>query len=254
MEYGVFNGGKRIRPVLVYATTEAFGGDLDHSDAAACAVELIHSYSLIHDDLPAMDDDAMRRGKPSTHIQFDEATAILAGDALQSLAFAVLARDSHGSHEKIIELAHASGADGMVGGQMIDIQAVDTILSQNALERMHQMKTGALIRASILLGAYDYKPSPEQLDHLKSFAHNIGLAFQVRDDLLDALGDESHTGKASGADQKRNKPTYVSLHGIKGAQDILLQLKERAMLALESFDTRANTLREVASFIVARAS
>lgn len=254
MEYGVFNGGKRIRPILVYATTEAFGGNLEYADAAACAVEFIHSYSLIHDDLPAMDDDATRRGKPATHIQFDEPTAILAGDALQALAFEVLARDAHGSTEKIVELARASGANGMAGGQMIDINAVATTLSHDALEHMHQMKTGALIKASIMLGAYDYAASAEQLGSLQQFALDIGLAFQVRDDLLDALGNESQTGKASGADQRKNKPTYVSIHGVEGAQAILFQLRENAISCLSGFDARADKLREIANFIVARAS
>jgi geranylgeranyl pyrophosphate synthase len=254
MHYGVFNGGKRVRPVLVYATTEAFGGNLEQSDASACAVELIHSYSLIHDDLPAMDDDDLRRGKPATHIQFGEASAILAGDALQSLAFEVLARDPHGNREKIAELAKAIGPNGMAGGQMIDVQAVDSHLSHEDLERMHQLKTGALIKASIMLGACDYSPSSIQVRSLREFARDIGLAFQVRDDLLDELGTESQIGKTRGIDRKNNKPTYVSIHGIEGAQAILAKLKEQATSALDVFDSRADNLRQIANFIAVRIS
>jgi len=254
MQYSVFNGGKRVRPVLVYATTEAFGGNLEQADASACAVELIHSYSLIHDDLPAMDDDDLRRGKPATHIRFGEASAILAGDALQSLAFEVLAQDPHGNRKKIAELAKASGPDGMAGGQMIDIQAVDSHLSHDDLKHMHQLKTGALIRASIMLGACDYSPSSVQIQSLREFARDIGLAFQVRDDLLDELGSESQIGKAKGADRKNNKPTYVSIHGIEGAQAILATLKEQAASALNVFDSRADNLRQIANFIAVRIS
>lgn len=252
MIYSVFNGGKRIRPILVYATTEALNGTLDQSDSSACAVELIHCYSLVHDDLPSMDGDALRRGKPTTHIKFDEATAILAGDALQALAFEVLSNDGVNSLKKVQELAKAAGADGMVGGQMVDIAAVDTAISPALLENMHLMKTGALIKASILMAACDHDLTHQQLTGLKRFAHNLGLAFQVKDDLLDVQGHQSATGKTTGADQVMNKPTYVSMHGVSGAENILADVHKEAVLALEGFDSKADKLRSVADFIVLR--
>lgn len=252
MIYSVFNGGKRIRPILVYATTEALKGTLDQSDSSACAVELIHCYSLVHDDLPSMDDDELRRGKPTTHIKFGEATAILAGDALQALAFEVLSKDGVNSLKKVQELAKAAGAGGMVGGQMVDITAVDTAISPALLENMHLMKTGALIKASILMAACDHDLTKEQLTGLSRFAHNLGLAFQVKDDLLDVLGDQSVTGKTTGADRLLNKSTYVSVHGVSGAENILADLHKDAVGALEDFDSKADILRSVTDFIVLR--
>lgn len=252
MIYSVFNGGKRIRPILVYATTEALKGTLDQSDSSACAVELIHCYSLVHDDLPSMDDDELRRGKPTTHIKFGEATAILAGDALQALAFEVLSKDGVNSPKKVQELAKAAGAGGMVGGQMVDITAVDTAISPALLENMHLMKTGALIKASILMAACDHDLTKEQLTGLSRFAHNLGLAFQVKDDLLDVLGDQSVTGKTTGADRLLNKSTYVSVHGVSGAENILADLHKDAVGALEDFDSKADILRSVTDFIVLR--
>lgn len=252
MTYSVFNGGKRIRPILVYATTEALDGKLDRSDSSACAVELIHCYSLVHDDLPSMDDDEMRRGKPTTHIEFDEATATLAGDALQALAFEVLSNDGVNCLNKVQVLASAAGAEGMVGGQMVDIAAVDSALSPAALENMHLMKTGALINASILMAACDHDLTEAQRTGLSRFGHNLGLAFQVRDDLLDVLGDQSTTGKTTGADQSLHKPTYVSIHGVSGAEKILADLHKEALLALDGFDSKANKLRAVTDLIVLR--
>jgi len=254
MTYSVLNGGKRIRPILVYATTEALDGELDLSDASACAVELIHCYSLVHDDLPSMDDDELRRGKPTTHIKFDEATAILAGDALQALAFEVLSQDGVNGLQKIHELARAAGADGMVGGQMVDIAAVDSAISPAAIENMHLMKTGALIKASILMAACDHDLTGVQQTGLLRFAHNLGLAFQVKDDLLDVLGDQSATGKATGADQYLHKPTYVSIHGVSGAEKILAELHQEAIQVLDGFDAKADKLRSVADLIVLRDS
>ena len=252
MAYSVFNGGKRIRPILVYATTEALDGELDLSDSSACAVELIHCYSLVHDDLPAMDDDELRRGKPTTHIEFDEATAILVGDALQALAFEVLSQDGINGLQKVQELARAAGADGMVGGQMVDIAAVDTAISPEAIENMHLMKTGALIKASILMPACDHDLTGSQRISLLQFAHHLGLAFQVKDDLLDVVGDRSTTGKATGADQSLHKPTYVSIHGVAGAEKILANLHQEAVLALEGFDSKADKLRSIADFTMLR--
>jgi geranylgeranyl pyrophosphate synthase len=252
MVYSVFNGGKRIRPILVYATTEALDGELDLSDSSACAVELIHCYSLVHDDLPAMDDDELRRGKPTTHIEYDEATAILVGDALQALAFEVLSQDGINGLQKVQELARAAGADGMVGGQMVDVAAVDTAISPEAIENMHLMKTGALIKASILMPACDHDLSESQRISLLQFAHHLGLAFQVKDDLLDVVGNQSTTGKATGADQSLNKPTYVSMHGVAGAETILADLHQDAVLALEDFDSKADKLRSIADFTMLR--
>jgi geranylgeranyl pyrophosphate synthase len=252
MTYSVFNGGKRIRPILVYATTEALDGRLDQSDSSACAVELIHCYSLVHDDLPSMDDDELRRGKPTTHIEFDEATAILAGDALQALAFEVLSNDDVHGVEKIQMLARAVGAEGMVGGQMVDIAVAATAISPAEVENMHLMKTGALIKASILMAACDHELTEAQRTGLSRFAHNLGLAFQVKDDLLDVLGDQSATGKTTGADQSLQKPTYVSIHGISGAESILSDLHREAVLALDRFDSKADSLRSVTDFIALR--
>jgi geranylgeranyl diphosphate synthase type II len=252
MTYSVFNGGKRIRPILVYATTEALAGELHLSDSSACAVELIHCYSLVHDDLPAMDDDELRRGKPATHIEYDEATAILVGDALQALAFEVLSKDGVNGLQKVQELARAAGADGMVGGQILDIAAVETEISPKAIENMHLMKTGALIKASILMAACDHDLSGPQRTGLKRFAHHLGLAFQVRDDLLDVVGDQSIIGKTTGADQSLHKPTYVSIYGVAGAEKILADLHQEAVLALEGFDSKANKLRSVTDFVMLR--
>ncbi len=252
MVYSVFNGGKRIRPILVYATAEALHGNLEQADSAACAVELIHCYSLVHDDLPAMDNDELRRGKPTTHIKFDEATAILAGDALQALAFELLAKERVNGLKKVGELANAAGAYGMVGGQMIDISAMNRSISPSELENMHLMKTGALIRASIHLAACDHELTAQQLGGLSEFARNLGLAFQVKDDLLDVLGEQSLTGKATGADHELNKPTYVSIHRIEGAKQILNDLHGNAIRSLNAFGSAADTLRSIADYIVSR--
>ncbi len=259
MQYSVLGGGKRIRPVLVYATGQALGAPLSHLDRAACAVEFIHAYSLIHDDLPAMDDDDLRRGKATCHKAFDEATAILAGDALQALAFQILSTTPSSQEEasktlkKISLLASASGVLGMVGGQAIDLEAVGETLGLDQLEAMHAKKTGALIRASVLLGAYTAPSVSEaQLNKLDHYSHCIGLAFQVRDDILDVEGHTQIIGKTRGADAHKGKPTYSTLLGVEKAKKVAEQLHREAIDSLSIFDENADVLREISSFIVNR--
>ena len=258
MSYSTFNGGKRLRPVLVYAACEALGGNPAAADPAAAAVECIHAYSLIHDDLPAMDDDDLRRGKPTCHIAFDEATAILAGDALQTLAFDILSRPSDyidpGRQLAIVQtLASASGDKGMVAGQMIDTVAVGSQLNLAALERMHGLKTGALIRASVRMGALASGVATEaQLFALDRYADAIGLAFQVQDDILDVEGDTQTLGKQQGADIALDKPTYPSLLGIEVAKTKASELHQTALLALSEFDDKAILLRQLADYVVER--
>ncbi len=256
MRYAVLNGGKRVRATLVYATGEAVGGEVALFDAPACAVELIHAYSLVHDDLPAMDDDDLRRGKPTCHRAFGEANALLAGDALQSAAFQVLsdgALKAHRGMEMIATLAHASGSLGMAGGQAIDLAAVGTQPSLDELEHMHRHKTGALIRASVRLGALCCADiSARQLAQLDAYAACIGLAFQVRDDILDVEADTETLGKTQGADMALNKPTYPSLLGLTAARQKADELHQRAMAELADFDARADGLRGLSAFIVSR--
>lgn len=261
MRYSLFNGGKRVRPLLVYAACEALGGDPARADGAACAVELIHAYSLVHDDLPAMDDDDLRRGQPTTHIAFDEACAILAGDGLQSLAFEVLAdarRNPQNSElrlQMIQLLARAAGPAGMVGGQAIDLGSVGHKLDQSALEIMHRHKTGALIEASVQLGALASERADEQaLKALHSYAGFIGLAFQVQDDILDVESDTATLGKTQGKDQAHDKPTYPALLGLDAAKAYALELRDQALHALRPFDSAAEPLRELARYIVERRS
>ncbi len=261
MRYSLFNGGKRVRPLLVYAACEALGGDPDRADGAACAVELIHAYSLVHDDLPAMDDDDLRRGQPTTHKAFDEACAILAGDGLQSLAFEVLAdarRNPQNTQLRltmISTLARAAGPAGMVGGQAIDLGSVGRQLDQNALEIMHRHKTGALIEASVQLGALASERADElALKSLHSYARAIGLAFQVQDDILDVESDTATLGKTQGKDQAHDKPTYPALLGLDAAKAYALELRDQALHALRPFDSAAEPLRELARYIVERRS
>lgn len=259
MRYAVLGDGKRIRPVLVFAAGEACGVDIDQLTGPACAVEMIHAYSLIHDDLPAMDDDDLRRGRPTCHKQFDEATAILAGDALQALAFQVLAEDEkiQVSAERRIEmikrLALASGSEGMAGGQAIDLAAVGKGLSLPELEKMHQFKTGALIRSSVELGGLSSMDADaEQITHLGEYARCIGLAFQVQDDILDVESDTETLGKPQGSDEARNKPTYPNLLGMEKAKQTAQDLLQQAIESLDSFGDRAETLRQIAVYIVSR--
>ena len=258
MRYAVFNGGKRIRPVLVYATGLAVDGQDKMLDRAACAIECIHAYSLIHDDLPAMDDDDLRRGKPTCHKAFDEATAILAGDALQTLAFRILAQNNNvitpQRQLQMLEiLAIASGSRGMAGGQAIDLAAVGRRLNQAELENMHIHKTGALIRASVKLGALCANGlHQEQMDRLDHYAKCVGLAFQITDDILDETADTQTLGKTQGADRALNKPTYPSIIGLPESQILAEELCNDAIESLIGFDMRADALRSIAEYILKR--
>jgi geranylgeranyl pyrophosphate synthase len=259
MRYSVLNGGKRMRPLLVYATGEVLGIAPERLDIPAAAIELIHVYSLVHDDLPAMDDDDLRRGKPTCHKAFDEATAILVGDGLQALAFQILASHprlavSPAQRLRMIEqLGQAAGSRGMVGGQAIDLAAVGRELTEMELENMHIHKTGALIRASVLLAAYSVEVvDAQRLQQLDHFAKCIGLAFQVQDDILDVVSDTQTLGKTRGADAAAGKPTYPSIIGLAASRAKLQDLYDEAMNALLSFGDAANLLREMAEFTVKR--
>ncbi|MBI43560.1 farnesyl diphosphate synthase [Marinobacter lutaoensis] len=257
MRYSVLGGGKRVRPALCLAAARAVGGGDEPALAAACAVELIHAYSLVHDDLPAMDDDELRRGRPTTHIAFDEATAILAGDALQALAFELLANDHERSPEiriaLIQELARAAGHRGMVGGQAIDLESVGKTLTLAQLETMHRHKTGALIEASVRMGALAAGANgTAALTALTDYARTLGLAFQVQDDLLDVEGDTDVIGKPQGSDAARAKPTYPALLGLAGAKEHLATLRQATLASLDSFGPEADPLRAMADFVVAR--
>lgn len=260
MRYAVLGGGKRIRPVLVYLSGMAVGAVPDTLDGPACAVEFIHAYSLIHDDLPAMDNDDLRHGQPTCHKVFGEALAILAGDALQALAFQVLGQDTAMVADPAIRLrmlgvlAHAAGSRGMVGGQAIDLAAVGQELSLAELENMHIHKTGALIRASVLLGALSQPMvDPAMLERLDHYAKCVGLAFQIRDDILDVIGDAAALGKTTGADRALNKPTYPALLGLEGAREHARVLHEEALVSLQPLGPEAEPLRWIASYIVERA-
>ncbi len=260
MRYSVLGGGKRLRPILVYLTGESLGESLGRLDMPAAAVELVHVYSLVHDDLPAMDDDDLRRGRPTCHRAYDEATAILAGDALQALAFDVLAQDSPSAPPTpqrlamIRILAHASGTAGMAGGQAIDLESVGLPLAAAAVENMHRRKTGALIQASVLLGATAAGVSAGvELEALRRFGADIGLAFQIQDDILDVEGDVGVLGKSTGADAARRKPTYPSSVGLPAARVRANELCDAAIAALEPLGARAETLAELARYVVRRA-
>lgn len=254
MRYSALGGGKRVRALLSYAAAELCNTDERIADAAACAVELIHAYSLVHDDMPCMDDDDLRRGKPSCHKQYDDATALLVGDALQSLAFDVLSTPQLCSNPSqqismINLLAKAAGSVGMAGGQAIDLSAVGKTLSQHELESMHQLKTGALIQAAALLAAHG---SNEQVAAIRTYAQNIGLAFQVIDDILDVEADTQTLGKTAGKDVNSNKPTYVTILSLANAKNHANQLYETAIHALAPFGDKALRLRDLAGFITQR--
>ncbi len=257
MRYAVLEGGKRVRPLLAFAAGEVTQADPARIAIAAAAVELIHAYSLVHDDMPAMDNDTLRRGKPTCHVAYGEATALLVGDSLQSLAFDLLAAhplndDAQQQLNMIKLLAHASGSRGMAGGQAIDLASVGVALSLPELEFMHIHKTGALIRAAVLLGAYCGKPlTPAQLEQLDHYAKCIGLAFQVVDDILDASTPTATLGKTAGKDAADNKPTYVSLMGMRDAQALAASLHQDALAAIQGFEHNQR-LRELADFIVQR--
>ncbi|MEP7370829.1 MAG: polyprenyl synthetase family protein [Nitrosospira sp.] len=258
MRYTVLGGGKRVRPLLAFAAGELNKADEERVTIAAAAVELIHAYSLVHDDLPCMDDDVLRRGKPTCHVEYDQATALLAGDSLQSLAFQLLAEyrlaDSPQMQlEMIKRLAQAAGSRGMAGGQAVDLASVGKTLSLPELEFMHIHKTGALIRAAVMLGAYCGNSLNEgQLTSLDHFAKCIGLAFQVVDDLLDAEATTATLGKTAGKDAENNTPTYVSILGSSRARELAEELRRDAYQSLEVFGATAGRLRQLTDFIIHR--
>lgn len=258
IRYAVLNGGKRVRPVLVYMTGQALAANLKVLDLPAAAVECIHAYSLVHDDLPAMDDDDLRRGKPTCHIAFDEATAILVGDALQSLAFELLSQvpDTIAPTQCVAMLqclAVASGSRGMVGGQMLDIEAVGKPLQLEQMANMHRHKTGALIRASVELGALSApQVSDTQRQQLDHYAQCIGLAFQIQDDVLDVESNTETLGKTQGADIAHDKPTYPALLGLAAAKKMAQDMVDEALSSLNNFDQQADPLRWMARYIIER--
>jgi farnesyl diphosphate synthase len=259
MRYSVLGGGKRVRPALLFATARTVGLTEDEVEAAACAIELIHVYSLVHDDLPAMDDDDLRRGRPTCHKAYDEATAILVGDALQPLAFQLLARDpalpaSASVRLRLIDLlSEASGTFGMAGGQAIDLEVQGRNLDIAEVEDMHARKTGAVIRASVLMAAECVPELPAPLyAALTRFAVAIGLAFQIQDDLLDVLGDAATLGKATGADREHAKPTHPTVIGITASQERVHLLHQQALDALVPFGDRAAPLRSLAHWLLSR--
>lgn len=259
IRYSVIGGGKRIRPAMVYAAGEAMGVSTDLLDIPACAVEMIHAYSLIHDDLPAMDDDDLRRGRPTCHKAFDEATAILAGDALQALAYEILAKDDHKEltpEHRIAMLSlltEASGAHGMAGGQAVDLASVGKQLTLEQLEHMHQLKTGALIHASILLGGMCKRDiSDQEIQILSDYARCIGLSFQIQDDILDVISDTETLGKPQGSDEKQEKPTFPAIIGLETSKKRALEQHQLALKILEPLDEKADSLRQLSAYIVER--
>ncbi|WP_288379153.1 polyprenyl synthetase family protein [uncultured Massilia sp.] len=257
MRYTALGGGKRVRPLLAYASAALFGGDAQAVARVASAVEMIHVYSLVHDDMPCMDDDDLRRGKPTVHVAYDEATALLVGDALQAQAFQALADiDTLPAARQVTMLrllAEAAGSAGMCGGQAIDLDSVGLALTRDELERMHQLKTGAMLRVSVILGALCGKDlSPTELEALGAYSKAIGLAFQVVDDVLDATADSATLGKTAGKDAADNKPTYVSILGLDQSTELAEQLRREAHDALAPFGEQAQRLRELADLIVQR--
>jgi geranylgeranyl pyrophosphate synthase len=259
MRYSVLGGGKRLRPILVYSTGEALGADLARLDPPAAAVELIHVYSLVHDDLPAMDDDDLRRGRATCHKAYDEGTAVLVGDALQALAFEVLAdagsQPEAATLHQLRVLSRGIGTFGMAGGQAIDLAAVGHFLTSAALETMHRRKTGALIQASILLGAIGAGLTPgADFDALATYGAELGLAFQIHDDVLDVAGDVATLGKKTGADAARGKPTYPSLHGLAESTRLAERHRDAAIAALDRLGSDGSSLKQLAHYVVDRRS
>jgi len=257
MRYATLGGGKRVRPLLAFAAGELTCATAEKLEVVACAVEMIHAYSLVHDDLPCMDDDVLRRGRPTCHVEYDEPTALLVGDSLQTQAFELLAGPLLGDPARQLEmvalLAHASGSRGMAGGQAIDLASVGKPLSQPELELMHALKTGALIRAAVLLGALAGNPlSADERHQLARFAKRAGLLFQVVDDILDCTASTATLGKTAGKDEAADKPTYVSLLGLDGARTYAEELRSDALAALAVFGERAGRLTELADFICHR--
>ena len=259
MRYGLLIGGKRMRPYLAYITGEALGANLDDIDGIAAALECIHAYSLLHDDLPAMDDDDLRRGKPTCHKAFDEATAILAGDSLQTLAFDILVNHNFTvtiATKRIIliqQLVNASGYQGMCGGQALDLSATGKTIELSALETLHSLKTGALLQASVLMAA-ECAPQATAIDKesLENFAQYVGLAYQVRDDIIDITSSEEELGKPKGSDIAANKSTYPALLGLQGAQEKAQHLYQQALQALSTLHYNSQALSDFATFIIER--
>ncbi len=259
MTYALMAGGKRIRPILCLASAEAVNGNSEDALSAACAMEMIHTYSLIHDDLPAMDDDELRRGKPTCHVAFDEATAILAGDALLTLAFEILASESGKNKKQALKslqiirlIATAAGSRGMIQGQMLDMAAEGRTLTGDELEAMHALKTGALIEASMQCGALLADADNYKMNCIKSYARSIGLAFQVADDILNVEGNPAVMGKAVGTDALHGKNTYPSILGLDASRQFARKLVHQALQAIESFDNKAEPLRALARYIIER--
>jgi len=259
MKYSLMGGGKRIRPILCIAAAETVGGQSQDVIRAACALEMIHTYSLIHDDLPAMDNDKLRRGQPTCHVAFDEATAILAGDALLTLAFEILSSMTFIQEDQLLNwmnvihtISSAAGYRGMIEGQMQDMAGEARLLCLEDLENMHALKTGALIEASVTVGAILGKGSVDQIQRLKIYANHIGLAFQVTDDLLDVEGDPYVMGKDVGSDHSRSKSTFPALIGIEKSKQFAKKLVKNALKALDSFDNKAHPLRAIAYYVVER--
>jgi geranylgeranyl diphosphate synthase type II len=258
MRYALLAGGKRLRPILAVAAAEAVGGDGNAILREACALELIHTYSLIHDDLPAMDNDAFRRGQPTTHTVFGEALAILAGDALLTEAFAILSSSaaSRSSRQHIIDviqlIAEAAGSRGMIGGQVVDLESEGKVIDENQLDYIHTHKTGCLITASVILGAILAGSTSEQISRLRDYGAAIGLAFQITDDILDVTESTQNLGKTAGSDQKKNKATYPALHGLEQARKKQQALYAAALNALQAFDEKAEPLRCIARYIIER--
>ena len=257
MRYSLLNGGKRMRPALVYLAARFCRGSLDQADSAACAIEAIHSYSLVHDDLPAMDDDELRRGKPTCHIAFDEATAILAGDALLTWSFELLSQPDNNCTAQIQlqmvqALARAAGDLGMVDGQAFDLNSVGKQLTLEQLKAMHSAKTGALINVSLELGALSAEATDAEMAALRQYGTALGLAFQIKDDLLDIEGDTATLGKPQGSDQARNKPTSPALVGAEQCRAWLIDLQQQAVTALEPFGSRSQALVALAQYVIER--
>ncbi len=259
MQYSLMAGGKRLRPILCLTATKAVGGKSENAMRAACALEMIHTYSLIHDDLPAMDNDDLRRGRPTCHLAFNEATAILAGDGLLTLAFQVLSTNNFTNENQaskwlrvLHHIATAAGYEGMIEGQMRDMASEGTQLDMEALEKMHALKTGALIEASVYSGAMLGGGSHKQVEKLRSYGKNIGLAFQVADDIMDIEGDPAVMGKGAGTDQVRNKNTYPALIGIEESRALAQKLVSNALQALNYFDNKSDPLRAIAQYIIER--
>ena len=257
MRYSVLGGGKRVRALLAYAAGEFCEAEKDKVDLPAAAVELIHAFSLVHDDMPCMDDDELRRGKPSTHKQYGDAMALFVGDAVQSLAFQLISQDHHIRSDQKIQMLHmlamASGSRGMAGGQAIDLESMGIPLTRAELETMHIHKTGSLIRAAALLGAYSaYRPDEDKVKAVDHFAKSIGLAFQVVDDILDTEADTHTLGKTAGKDAQHNKSTYVTILGLSAAKKLADELHANAMAALSFYGREADLLRHLANFITRR--